>query len=168
MAKYSTGGGGGTGNGATCELCGAAADDLRTATVSGAELQVCADCAPHSDDADDDRTRDETETTGDRKRRAAQNAARVADGANAPDDWAQDAPSYEGDQLPYLVPDYADRVVRARQEAGLQRDELAEELGVDENALLAVEQGRATQGNVGGSVITALEQHLDVSLAQEQ
>lgn len=168
MAKYSTGGGGGAGDGAACELCGAAADDLRTATVAGAELQVCDDCAPHSDGGGDERTRDDRETAADRTRKAVQNAARAADYSTAPDGWAQDAPQYDGDQLPYLVPDYADRVVQARQDAGLQREELAEELDVDENSLLAVEQGRATQGNVGGSVIGALERRLGVTLAEEE
>jgi ribosome-binding protein aMBF1 (putative translation factor) len=57
--------------------------------------------------------------------------------------------------------------VRARQDAGLQREELAEELEVDEADLLAVEQGRATQASVGGSVVAALEDFLDVQLSDD-
>ncbi|MEF8884016.1 MAG: transcriptional regulator, partial [Haloarculaceae archaeon] len=79
MAKYSTGSGGG-GSGGSCELCGAADVELQTATVAGARLEVCADCAEHDDagargggggrDSDDDR---------DRTERAARNTAKVHD-----------------------------------------------------------------------------------------
>ena len=55
----------------------------------------------------------------------------------------------------------------ARQEVGLQPDELAAELGVAEDDLVAVEQGRAARANVGGSVIKALEERLGVDLAEE-
>ena len=51
MAKYSTGGVGGDSGGA-CELCGAEGRELRTATVAGARLEVCEECAHHGEDAD--------------------------------------------------------------------------------------------------------------------
>jgi hypothetical protein len=38
MAKYSTGGSGGGDDGDACELCGAATDSLRTASIAGATL----------------------------------------------------------------------------------------------------------------------------------
>jgi ribosome-binding protein aMBF1 (putative translation factor) len=78
--------------------------------------------------------------------------------------WESGA-DYDDDPLPYLVSDYGDRLTEARQDAGLQLDELADELGVDESDLLAVEQGRATQAGIGGSVIEALEDRLGVELA---
>jgi len=55
----------------------------------------------------------------------------------------------------------------ARQDAGLQLAELAAELDLDEKQLLAIEQGRATRANVGGSAIRALEERLDVTLVDE-
>lgn len=165
MPKYSTGGSGGGGGGKTCELCGSTADSLRTANVAGAELTVCPSCASH------DETPDKTETSDDeqeRKREAARNTARQLDAASGDSShWEEHGTNYESDQLPYLVSDYGERVVRARQDAGFQREELAEELGVDEADLLAVEQGRATQANVGGSVVAALEEFLDVELTPE-
>jgi len=167
MAKYSTGGGAGGSGGRTCELCGDPADDLRTATVAGAELDVCGDCAPHSDqsgDRGDDGERSDTE----RKRRAAENTARQLDAAKGdPSHWVEEGTDYEDDRLPYLVSDYGAKVVDARRDAGLQREELAAELGIDDADLLAVEQGRAARANVGGSVIAALEDFLDVELADE-
>ena len=163
MPKYSTGGSSEGGDGDACELCGTASDDLRRATVAGATLSVCADCAPH----DDTETKSGGETT-DRDRRAAQNTAAVTDAAGGDSThWEEDGTDYESDQLPYLVSDYGEQVEAARQDAGYQRDELAAELDVAENDLLAIEQGRANRAGVGGSVVRALESHLGVTLVDE-
>ncbi|MFB6141670.1 MAG: multiprotein-bridging factor 1 family protein [Halosimplex sp.] len=164
MAKYSTGGAGSSASD-SCELCGAENVDLQTASVAGATLSVCSECAHH----------DETSGNGsngggsgdsdrDRKRRAARNTARIQD-ANQPDTshW-EEGVDYDDDQLPYLVSDYGQVLVEARQDAGLQTGELADAVGADESDVLAVEQGRATQANVGGSLIGALEAELDVDL----
>lgn len=166
MAKYSTGSGGGS-TGESCELCGAADVDTRTANVAGATLNVCDDCAQHDDapktkqDTGDDEGYDEN-----RKKRAAQHAARIHDAAKGdPSHWEGGA-DYDDDQLPYLVTDYDERLTRARQDAGYQQEELAEELGVAGSDLLALEQGRATQAGVGGSVVRALEGFLDVELVE--
>ncbi|MFB6094053.1 MAG: transcriptional regulator [Halanaeroarchaeum sp.] len=170
MAKYSTGGSGGSDGGGACELCGERTEDLRTATVAGATLQVCPDCASHDEGGtqSEGSGRDGGEGRDPSGKRAAQHAARALDATRGDSQhWEEEGTNYESDRLPYLVRDYGERVVRARQEAGLQREELAEEIGIDENDLLAVEQGRATQAGVGGSVIAALEERLDVELADE-
>ncbi|MFC4543494.1 multiprotein-bridging factor 1 family protein [Halosolutus amylolyticus] len=179
MAKYSTGSSGG-GGGTNCELCGAESDSLRRAQVAGAELEVCPDCAPHDDSGDGGRggqerrgqgggsgssggSRDETS----RKKKAAQNVAKanpVWDGDSK--HWEKEGTNYDDDPLPYLVPDYGDLLVEARREAGLQREELADELDAREKDVLAIEQGRATQAGVGGGLIEALEDRLDVELAE--
>lgn len=167
MAKYSTGGGG---NDAadSCELCGAEGVDLRPASVAGADLQVCSDCASHGDtqkpssSGSDNDTRDGES----RSKRAARNTARMHDAAsNDPSHWESGA-DYDEDQLPYLVTDYGERLTAARQDAGLQLGELAAEVGADEDDLLAIEQGRATQAGVGGSTIEDLEDFLDVELSE--
>ena len=168
MAKYSTGGGSGD-TGGSCELCGATDSSLETVNIAGAQLQVCATCAKHRDDA-----KGQTESSTDsgdsndvnRKKRAAQNAAKLHDAQQGdPSHW-EDGADYDDDQLPYLVSDYGRRLTEARQDAGLQREELADDLGLDEADILAVEQGRATQAGIGGSVITALEDRLDIQLAE--
>lgn len=173
MAKYSTGGSGGGDGGGACELCGATTEDLRTATVAGATLQVCSDCATHGEGGSPSGGSgggggSSTSRRDSPGKRAAQNTARALDAATGDSEhWEEEGTNYESDQLPYLVRDYGERVVRARQDAGLQREELAEELGISENDLLAVEQGRATRAGVGGSVVAALEERLDVQLAEE-
>jgi ribosome-binding protein aMBF1 (putative translation factor) len=170
MAKYSTGGVGGDSGGA-CELCGAEDRSLETATVAGAELQVCSECARHGDDGGSGGSggatsggdgREETN----RRKKAAQNMAKLDDAQKVNSDWQEDT-EYEEDPLPYLVRGYGDRAEQARQDAGLQTDELAEELGVDEEDIVAVEQGRAARAGVGGSLIEALEAELGIELADE-
>ncbi len=161
MAKYSTGDSGGKGDGGTCELCGTDSDSLRTATISGATLQICPDCAPHDDATND------TDEDSDRNRRAARNMAAMHD-AQASDTthWEREGTNYDDDQLPYLVSDYDDRVREARQETGLRIEELAADLDVPEDRIVAVEQGRATRAGVGGSLIADLESTLDITLAE--
>jgi ribosome-binding protein aMBF1 (putative translation factor) len=170
MAKYSTGGGG-SGDSETCELCGTADTDLRTAKVAGATLQVCPDCADQHDDSptagasggsggDGDSDRDSG-------RRAAQNTARMHDAAAGDSEHWEDGADYDDDQLPYLVAGYGDAVTEARQNAGLQTAELAEVVDVDESDVIAVEQGRATKAGVGGSLIETLEDELDVELVDD-
>jgi ribosome-binding protein aMBF1 (putative translation factor) len=161
MAKYSTGRSSG-GDGDACELCGEIADSLTRATVAGADLLVCPSCRPHDDTssgADDERS------SG---REIARNAARAKDvWAGDSSRWEREGTDYDDDPLPYLVSGYGERVEEARQDAGYQLAELAAALDVSESDLLAVEQGRAARGGVGGSVIEAIQDHLDVELAEE-
>ncbi|WP_135820652.1 helix-turn-helix domain-containing protein [Halostella litorea] len=169
MAKYSTGGSSGSDGGDACELCGATSDSLREANVAGARLQVCADCAPHDDNAHKDRKSGGNDGDTERKRRAVENAAKTTrnwDGDT--EHWEEGGTNYDDDQLPYLVSDYGDAMEEARQAEGLQREELAEELDADEADLLAIEQGRATQAGIGGSLVRAVEQRLDVELVESR
>ena len=166
MAKYSTGGVGGDASD-VCELCGADGRSLETATVAGAELEVCGECAVHGEDDGGAGAGGNGDDRGqERRRNAARNAARMDDARGVDADF-EEGTHYEDDPLPYLVTGYGETVAAARQEVGLQPDELAAELGVAEDDLVAVEQGRAARANVGGSVIEALEGRLDVDLAEE-
>ncbi|MFC3957990.1 helix-turn-helix domain-containing protein [Halovivax cerinus] len=170
MAKYSTGSST-AGGGTNCELCGAESNSLTRQTVAGAELEVCSNCASHGDESRSSTSssggggRDRDETS--RKKKAAQNVAKanpVWDGDS--EHWEREGTNYDDDPLPYLVSDYGDVLESARQDAGQTREELADDLGVPESDLLAIEQGRATQAGVGGGLIEALEDRLDVQLAE--
>lgn len=168
MAKYSTGSSGG-GAGESCELCGASGVDLHSANVAGAQLEVCSDCAEHDDNAKTTSaspSSSDDQDERDRRKRAAQNTARMHDAGQGDASHWEEGADYDDDQLPYLVTDYGQRLTEARQDEGFQLSELAEELDIDEADLLAVEQGRATQANVGGSVIVTLEDFLDVELSE--
>lgn len=163
MAKYSTGGSGSANDSSACELCGKETDSLSEATIAGATLMVCPDCTPHDDTAQPESTQ---ERESDRRRRAAKNVAtqtsEIWDGDSS--HWETEGTDYNDDPLPYLISEYGDKVTAARQDAGFTQSELADELDIDEQVLLAVEQGRATRANVGGSVIEALEDHFGIDL----
>lgn len=174
MAKYSTGSGGGGDAGDACELCGKETGDLRRANVAGADLLVCGSCAPHGRQRGGSSQRsgaadgDDSGFEGNRKKRAAQRTAKLYDRQKGdPEHWEREGTNYEKDRLPYLVSGYGAIVEEARQAEGLQVAELAAELDVDEDSILAVEQGRASRAGVGGSVVRALEERLDVELVDE-
>jgi ribosome-binding protein aMBF1 (putative translation factor) len=169
MAKYSTGDA--AGGGGSCELCGKASDDLATATVAGAELDLCPECVPHGE-GDRRSSRDSGSrggSGGDReqnsRQRAARNTAKLADARSGDSShWEREGTNYDRDQLPYLVSGYGDRVRSAREDAGLDIEELADELDTDAESLHAIEEGRAARAGVGGSLVEALEERLDVTL----
>ena len=171
MAKYSTGDSSSSG-GDSCELCGKSTSDLRPANVAGARLEVCSDCASHGETERGAKKRTGSGTGDDRseqdrKRQAARNAARMSDRAKgSTDHWEREGTNYDDDPLPYLVKGYGEKVTEAREEAGLDSGELAAELGVPEKDLLSVEEGRATRDGIGGSVIEALEERFDLTLAE--
>ncbi|KYH26648.1 hypothetical protein HAPAU_17470 [Halalkalicoccus paucihalophilus] len=164
MAKYSTGDSTGGGDAGSCELCGASSGSLKTASIAGATLKVCASCAPH-DDAE--KKRDGQSKESDRKKRAARKVAELQDAQGGDSSrWEREGTNYADDPLPYLVSGYGDRFREARQDAGLQIHELAESLDVPEEQLMAVEQGRAARAGVGGSLIADIESDLGIELAE--
>lgn len=174
MAKYSTGSGGGGDGADACELCGREDTSLTRTNVAGADLLVCSNCAPHGENRNQRRKKSEREggsrddTERNRKKRAARNTARVYDASRANTKrWEEEGTDYEEDRLPYLVKAYGERVQVARQEEGITVQELAADTGIDEDDLLAVEEGRASRAGVGGSVVRTLEERLDVDLVDE-
>lgn len=174
MPKYSTGGGGGGNDGDSCELCGRSTSKLRRANVAGADLLVCSDCAPHDDSqhgssgsSGGSSSSSSSDGEPNRKKRAAQRQAKMYDQAQGDSKHWEKGTNYEKDRLPYLVSDYGDVVADARQEEGLTVEELAAELDAEESDVDAVEQGRATRADVGGSLIRALEERLGVTLVDE-
>ncbi|GAB3693495.1 helix-turn-helix domain-containing protein [Halorubrum pallidum] len=187
MAKYSTGGGGGGDDGDACELCGRETTDLERATVAGAKLLVCSDCRPHDDAGNAPSSRGGGSSGGgsssggssggasagsggteSRKKELARKQAKMYDSATGDSKhWEEGGTNYESDRLPYLVSGYGDAVETARQDAGLTVDELADELDLDEEDILAVEDGRAATAGVGGSVVRALEERLGIEIVDE-
>lgn len=170
MAKYSTGGGGSGDDGDACELCGTESVSLRKANVAGAQLLVCSSCEPMGDNRKKDQKKREQESGSrgepeNRKKRAAQNTAKLIDSSEPDTDWVEET-DYDDDSLPYLVSSYGDIVSEARQDAGLTTEELADELDVDEDDVLAVEEGRAIRADVGGTVIQKLEERFGIELAE--
>lgn len=170
MTKYSTGDSDRGEDGGSCELCGAVTDSLQSATIAGASLSVCRDCAPHDDRGPASRQSQDDGGGSDRPdsgRRAAQQTAKFVDASRGdPSHWEEHGTNYEEDRLPYLVSGYGERLRTARQDAGLTIEELADAIDTPIADVEAVEQDRAARAGVGGSVISAIEQELDVTLAE--
>lgn len=171
MAKYSTGSSGGGDEGDACELCGRETGDLRKANVAGADLLVCSECQPH-DDTDERLTDEPTSgaSSGQTERDTGPSKPQTQVYENSRGDssrWEEQGTDYEEDRLPYLVSDYGDRLETARQNNGLTLGDLVSELEVEQEDVLAVEQGRASRAGVGGSVVRALEQRLDIRLIED-
>ena len=172
MPKYSTGGGGSGGDGDSCELCGRSTGSLTRANVACADLLVCADCAPHDDARKTSGPGGSSSGSsgGDdasREKRAAQQQAKLYDQARSDAKHWESGTDYEDDQLPYLVADYGEAAAAAREEAGLTVEELAAELDADGSDVDAVEQGRATRADIGGSLVRSIEERLGVELVDE-
>ncbi len=185
MPKYSTGDGGGGDDGDACELCGRETSSLQPANVAGAKLLVCSNCRPHDDSkkgsgghggSGRDRsaggssggTDGGSTATESRKKEIARKQAKMYDSATGDSKrWEEEGTNYEKDRLPYLVSGYGDAARDARQDAGLTVEEVAEELDIDEDDLLAIEDGRAATANVGGSVVRAVADRLGVRLVDE-
>jgi ribosome-binding protein aMBF1 (putative translation factor) len=192
MPKYSTGGGGGDDDGDACELCGRETGNLQRANVAGARLLVCSNCRPHDDSrrgsgggggsgggrggsgsgggggSGSPGGADGSDGPRSRTQEIANKQAKMYDAATGDSShWEEEGTNYEADRLPYLVSGYGDVTTEARQEAGLTVEELAAELGIDEDDLLAIEDGRAATAGVGGSVVRAVAERLDVTLVDE-
>jgi ribosome-binding protein aMBF1 (putative translation factor) len=175
MAKYSTGGVSSNEEG-SCELCGAEGRPLRTEQVAGATLAICPECrARHAEGGKEERERDEYgQETGtrdpdepDRQQQAVRNTVRMNDARRQDSEHWESGADYEGDPLPYLVRGYGDRLAKARAAADLGTAELAGELGTDEADIIAIERGRATKADIGGSLVAALEERLNITLSDD-
>lgn len=197
MPKYSTGGGGGDDDGGACELCGRETTNLQRANVAGARLLVCSNCRPHDDSqrgsggGGGGRSgsaggagggsgtgggsspgsaggADGSDGPRSRTQEIANKQAKMYDAATGDSShWEEEGTNYETDRLPYLVSGYGDLTTEARREAGLTVEELAAELDVDEDDLLAIEDGRAATAGVGGSVVRAVAERVGVELVEE-
>ena len=167
MPKYSTGGSSGGGDGDSCELCGDATSDLRQANVAGADLLVCKSCAPHADESRSSGSSSSGSNDGERRRKPKMRSDRSELWDGDTSHWEKEGTGYESDPLPYLRSGYGEVLTEARRDAGLQTEELADELDAPEDDILAVEQGRAARAGIGGSLINAIETHLDIRLVEE-
>lgn len=168
MAKYSTGGGSGTGEGDACELCGDPTDNLTDATIAGARLAVCPSCRPHDDPGADEGGTDRAPTQSDA---SAPPDAPPSRGSSPLWDsdtshWEEGGTGYDSDPLPYLVPNYGERVRRAREAAGLSPADAAAEIGITEREIEAIEAGTAATSGIRGSAVSAVEETLDITLTE--
>lgn len=151
--------------GGTCELCGSEADYLHSASIEGASLEVCGDCAPSDDRKDESEGRDDSSEN--RTKDLINRHTPDTDDVMPDSSWAEEGVGYDRDSLPYLVKNYGKRVTEARLEEDLSQEELADSIGVGVNIIRVIEQGTASRNDVGGSAIEKLEEELDITLRED-
>lgn len=134
-------------NGMDCEMCGAAIKGpAKTVRVEGAELSVCAQCARHGIEVQQQRRQDVTSKGG------------VIRPTAAPARKKRDVFDYmEGE----IAEDYGERVRHARMEKGLSAKELALEIMERELLIRKIEKGELIPED---DVRKKLEKALGISL----
>lgn len=164
MAKYEVSGGGSQ-NTSQCELCGKDTSDITEVVVEGANLSVCPECKQHDDSTQrsaDEKSRDGG--TRDTTPELPSDTNSLWDGDT--EHWEKHGTGYTDDQLPYLIDGYGNKVIEARRDAGMTREELADEIDIPVETLDIVEQETAYTNNVSGAVIARLESYFDIVLSE--
>lgn len=140
-----------------CELCGATADELNRTEISSAELSVCSNCTGHGTAVEDDNTGSETETKYDTSVSESQ--------TSSPGNSVEKSATTEGyEDFSDLALNYGDLIQNARNSRGMNRDELARELGIKASHLKNIED-ETTQPDV--ELQRQIERELDVDLLME-
>lgn len=143
-----------------CELCGKKTDELIKTKVSEAELQVCEDCTNLG-------TKLETNEEEDKDTKYSTSTSSTSTSSRNTKSQSSSSPSQQDtdpfDQVSDLALDYGDRIQSARQRGGMDRQELARELGVKESHLRNIEN-ETTQPSV--ELQGKIEKQLEIDLGQ--
>lgn len=154
--------------GGSCELCGADADYLHSTKVAGANLEVCANCLPDDEKHSDIHSTSDNESNSDSQRNHGNRTPLSGKTLDPDSPLTEEELGYTNDPLPYLVDNYGDVVVEAREEKGLTQEELAESINVGVNIIRVIEQSQASDRDVGGTIVEQLETQLDIQIEEEQ
>lgn len=168
MAKYSTGSSSGSKDD-SCQLCGETDKPLTTAKMEGATVTVCRDCEP-----DDSHREDNTSGGSDSSGSKQSSDAHERQVGSTPgysisrtdSDWAEET-DYGNTSTPYLKDNYSKRFTDALDDAGITKQELADETGLPLASLKSLEQGTAISDDVGEKIIEGVEEALDIELKEK-
>lgn len=151
----------------TCELCGEDSE-LTKAKVSGAEIRVCSECAElgtklgeSSEDSSTSTkysTSSSTSSTSSSPSNSTRNTGSTSTGSSSSSNQSRKT---DYDDISELVFDYGDIIKEERKERGMNRDELAKELGIKSSHLRNIED-ETTQPNV--DLQNKIESFLDIEL----
>lgn len=138
-------------------MCGSETTDSDVIKVEGAELRVCSSCSTHGtvveseDDSGEQTTKYSTQSS----------STSTTDNTSSAD--TSETGSLD-DDLDEIVPDYAERLVEAREAMGIGQAELAEEINEKASRVRKVEQGDVLPSD---ALRKKLERALDVSLVAD-
>lgn len=151
----------------TCELCGAE-EKLTRAKVSGAELRVCSDCADLGTTLGD-----ESESNSTTSKYSTSSGGRNTDSSGGSGDSKKSKNSTNNsnssnqsrrndyDDISELAFDYGEIIEEERKSRGMNRAELAQELGIKKSHLRNIEKEK-TQPDM--ALQKKIESYLDVDL----
>ena len=147
-----------------CEMCGAETSAPKTAKIEGAELQVCAECADFGTEinqgSDESSTTTKYSTSGSSSSSGSSSTSGGTGGSSASSGGSR---RDMFDDMDEVVPDYDERIRRARESAGLSQAELGDQLNEKASFIRKLERGESLPSD---DLRRKLESALDIELIE--
>ena len=148
-----------------CELCGKSVDELTTTKVSGAELDVCQDCTQHGTALEDNSEDSNTSTKYSTSSSSSTSSGRQTNSSSRSQNTDNRNKTDGYDDLSELALNYGELIQDARNMEGINRDELARDLGIKSSHLKNIED-KKTQPNV--ELQQKIERRLGIDLSMDE
>lgn len=144
-----------------CELCGASSDNLVKTKVSGAELMVCSDCTSlgtkmETSEDDNKNTKYSTGSSNDEKKETGNKTE------NNSSNYSEDKNDDPFDGVDEIALNFGEIIRDKRNELGLDRDDLSDDLGIKKSYLENIEN-EDTQPSV--KLQNKIEKRLNIDLS---
>jgi len=155
-----------------CEMCGTDTSSPNTVKVEGAELDVCDSCADFGTEV---RTEESSSTSSKYSTGSSSGSGGGSSSGSGGSGRSGSTASSSGsgggggrrrdmfDEMDELAQDYDQRIRRAREDAGLSQEELANQLNEKASLIRKLERGETLPSD---SVQTKLERALDIDLTE--
>ena len=153
-----------------CEMCGADTASPNTVKVEGAELDVCDDCADFGTEV---RTQSSSSSSTKYSTSSSSDSGSGSSGSSGGSSSGTSASSGGGggggrrrdmfDEMDEVAQDYDQRIRQAREQAGLNQEELANQLNEKASLIRKLERGDTLPSD---SVQRKLESELDIVLTE--
>lgn len=151
----------------SCTMCGSKSK-LRLESVAGATVVICKECSENSI-KDTDKGRDKE---SDDKKSKVSNKSDTNKydkrhlATNRDSSWVEkDRADYGNVKTPYMLPNY-EKKINNKIDDKEKIKEISSEINISKDNLLSVVNGNAVQDEVGKSVITEIENYLDIKLQE--
>jgi len=153
-----------------CEMCGAETASPRTAKIEGAELEVCDDCVDFGTEirqetaAESSSTKYSTDDTGGSSgTRTRSTGTSSSSGQSSSGGRSRQQSRDAFDDMDEIVTDYDTVIRKARESAGLSRDELGQQLNEKASFIRNLERGESLPSD---AIRGKLERALDIDLVE--
>lgn len=146
-----------------CELCGKETDELTKTRVSDADLQVCQDCTDLGTKLETDNSDDEKDTKYSTKNNSSSNSTTTRNSNSNSGNSTTENSGDPFEDVSDLSLDYGQKIQTARQQDGMDREQLAKKLGIKQSHLQNVENEQ-TQPSL--ELQNKLEKELNVDLSR--